>query len=210
MMQDDGLSIEIEWNKYMLHQELIHDWTCRLEHIFDRPFELEGSEFLGQNYHITKFIGFDAGNGYDDIESTCQRLGIELSDVEAVYPCSPIQDSLMLSQLRQPNGVYDQCFLFKILPSDDRVSGPDSTRLAEAWTSVVAKHPILRTEFAQDDSGSFLQLVLRSIDPDIECLPLKDEDALPEVWETGSRTAGILPLSGKVLHGLKIYTTQAS
>ncbi|KAI3395912.1 hypothetical protein diail_622, partial [Diaporthe ilicicola] len=207
MMQGDSLELEIEWNKQMLHQDRIRDWTSRLQAAFDRSFGLEFSQNIVQDSHKTHTTGLVSRNGYGGIETTCQKLGIELSDVEAVYPCSPIQDSLMLSQLRQPNGVYNQHFLFRVLQSDKRVDDPDSTKLAEAWKSVVAKHPILRTVFAQDDSGSFLQLVLRATDPDIQCMPLKDEGQLSEVWATGSKTAGVSPLSGKVLHGLKIYRT---
>lgn len=207
--QGDGLVLEIEWNKYMLHQDRVRDWTSRLEVMFDGPSALDNSRILGRHCRDPKFIGMDPGNGFNDIESTCRKLGIELSDAEAIYPCSPIQDSIMLSHLRQPNGVYSQHFLFRILPSDNQGHSLDSTRLAEAWKSVVAKHPILRTIFAQQDSGSFFQIVLRSIDADIQCLALKDEDALSEVWATKSDIAGNSPLSGKVLHNLRIYTTHS-
>lgn len=208
-MQSDGLVLEIEWNRYMLHQERIRDWTTRLETAFDRLFDIENPEKLNRDCRIPKILGIDTRNGNNAIESTCQRLGVELRNVEAVYPCSPIQDSLMLSQLRQPNGVYSQHFLFKISPSAKKAHDLDSRRLAEAWKFVVAKHSILRTVFAQDDSGSFLQIVLRSIDADIHCLPLEDEEALSEVWEAGSKTASISPLNGKILHGLNIYTAQS-
>lgn len=208
-MQSDGLVLEIEWNKFMLHQERIRDWATRLETTFAQLFEIGNSQILGQGCWVPKVIGIHTSSGYDAIESTCQRLGVELSDVEAVYPCSPIQDSLMLSQLRQPNGVYSQHFLFRVAPLDKQVYELDSRRMEDAWKSVVAKHSILRTVFAQDDSGSFLQFVLRSIDADVECLPLEDEDALSEVWATASKMAGISPLNGRVLHGLKIYTTQS-
>lgn len=209
IMQSDGLVLEIEWNKFMLHQERIRDWATRLEATFDQLFGIGNSQVLGQGCCVPKVIGIHTSNGYDAIESTCQRLGVELSDVEAVYPCSPIQNSLMLSQLRQPNGFYSQHFLFRVVPSDKQVYELDPRRLAEAWKSVVAKHSILRTVFAQDDSGSFFQLVLRSIDADVQCLPLEDKEALSEVWATGSKMAGVSPLNGKVLHGLKIYTTQS-
>lgn len=209
MMQGDGLVLEIEWNKHMLHQERIRDWTTRLEAAFDRLSELGNLQILGRDCRIPKVIGIDTGNRHSVIESTCQRLGVELSDVEAAYPCSPIQDSLMLSQLRQQNGVYSQHFLFRVAPSDKQAYELDSRRLVEAWKSVVAKHSILRTVFAQDDSGSFLQLVLRSIDADVQCLPLEDVEALSEVWATGSKITSTSPLNGKVLHGLKIYTTNS-
>lgn len=209
IVQDDSLVLEIEWNKHMLHQEQIRSWINRLEATLDRLFDSGNSQKLDRDIRTPKIFGIDTRKAYEVIEPTCQRLGVELSDVEAVYPCSPIQDSLMLSQLRHPNGVYSQHFMFRIIPSDKKVHGLDSRRLAEAWKSVVAKHSILRTVFAQDDSGSFLQLVLRSINADVQCLPLENEETLSEVWATGSQLAGISPLNGKVLHSLKIYTTNS-
>lgn len=209
MMQGDGLVLEIEWSKQMLHQERIRDWTARLEAAFDRFLDIGDLQMTDQTCRVPKVIGIDTGGGYSAIDSMCQRLGVELSDVEAVYPCSPLQDSLMLSQLRQPNGVYSQQFVFRVVPSDRQVHRLDPGSLAEAWKSVVAKHSILRTIFAESDSGAFLQLVLRSVDAEVQCLPLEDEKALSEVWATGSTTAGISPLDGKVLHNLKIYTTQS-
>lgn len=118
MMQGDGL-LEIEWNKHMLHQEPIRDWTTRLEAAFDRIFEIGNSQILGRDCRVPKVIGIDTGNAYDAIESKCQRLGVELSDVEAVYLCFPVQDSLMLSQSRRPNGVYqDYTPMFSTLTRD--------------------------------------------------------------------------------------------
>lgn len=207
MMQGDGLVFEIEWSKHMLHQERIRDWTARLEAAFDRILDI--LQMTDQTCRVPKVIGIDTGGGYGVIKSMCRRLGVELSDVEAVYPCSPLQDSLMLSQLRQPNGIYRQQFVFRIVPSDRQVHRLDPGSLAEAWKSVVAKHSILRTIFAEGDSGVFLQFVLRSVDAEVQCLPLEDEEALSEVWATGSAMAGVSALDGKVLHSLKIYTTQS-
>lgn len=116
----------------------------------------------------------------------------------------------MLSQLRQPNGVYSQQFVFRIVPSGTQVHRLGSGSLAKAWKSVVAKHSILRTIFAEGDSGAFVRLVLRSVAAEVQCLPLEDEKALSEVWATtGSAMADISPLDGKVLHSLKIYKTQS-
>lgn len=208
MMQGDDLVLEIEWNKHMLHQEeQICEWTSRLEAAFQHI-----SQNVAQGRKIPTVFGIDTGKGCDGIESTCEKLGLELSDVEAIYPCSPIQDSLMLSQLRQPNGVYNQHFLFRVSLLDKEVHSLDSTRLAKAWKSVVAKHAVLRTMFSQDESGSFLQIVLRHIDPDVQCLALEDEEdeeALYEMWANESRMAGVSPLAGKIMHCLQIYTTRS-
>lgn len=204
--QDEDLVLEVEWSKCMLHQERIRDWISRLETAFHRS--TGGNPLhLGQDQQSPDIFGMSREKGHQHIESTCQLLGIELSNVKAAYPCSPIQDSLMLSQLRQPNGVYSQHFLFRVLSSNNQQQGPDPRRLANAWKSVVAKHSILRTIFSQDDSGLFLQIVLRHIDPEIQYLTLEDERELSEVWANESKLPGNLPLSGRIMHCLKIYTT---
>lgn len=205
-MQDDDLVLEVEWSKLMLHQELIRDWISRVETVFHRSAGGTPEEFT-HSHQAPKIFGVSREQGYDHIKSTCQMLGIEPSNVEAAYPCSPIQDSLMLSQLRQPNGVYSQHFLFRVLSSDNQLKAPDSTRLANAWKTVVAKHSILRTIFSQHDSGLFLQIVLHHIDPDVQHLTLEDESQLSKIWASESKSPGNSPLSGRIMHCLKIYTT---
>ncbi|KAL4874810.1 hypothetical protein BJY04DRAFT_224650 [Aspergillus karnatakaensis] len=83
--------------------------------------------------------------------------------VEDVYPCSPIQEGILLSQLRDPNQ-YISNGIFE-MHSSRKESGIDLARLKEAWSMVVARHPILRTIFIDSirKGGSFDQVVLKNV-----------------------------------------------
>ncbi|GKT94769.1 nonribosomal peptide synthetase [Colletotrichum tofieldiae] len=106
-----------------------------------------------------------------------------------------------MSQLKSPNSLYNQHFLFKL--SGQEPLDPD--RLLLAWKNVVTSQSILRTVFLEDDSGNFLQVVLRSVDPNVEVLSLEDEGDLATLWAQQSHSTGIAPLHGNILHRLQIY-----
>lgn len=90
------------------------------------------------------------------------KLGLNgFSDVEDVYPCSPIQQGLLLSQARAP-GNYEIDFMYAV--SAKLGSTVDIGRLLSSWQQVVSRHPILRTLFTKSiaDDGQYHQVVLRS------------------------------------------------
>jgi amino acid adenylation domain-containing protein/non-ribosomal peptide synthase protein (TIGR01720 family) len=84
-------------------------------------------------------------------------------DVEDVYPCSPMQEGLLLSQSRM-SGSYEVQFMFEVTPS--QASAPlDVEKLVMAWQQVVDRHAILRTVFVDSvsEDGLFDQIVLKSV-----------------------------------------------
>ncbi|TEA18778.1 Nonribosomal peptide synthetase 8 [Colletotrichum sidae] len=205
--KDDKMSIEIEWNSQMSHQDQLKDWVSSLEQTLKHTTDRLASQVLPSS--PVESLPFSVGIKSKKLNSVMDlaksRLGLRLSEIQAVYPCSPIQDSLMLSQLKEPTDVYSQHFLFK-LSSQKQL---DPRRLAASWKQVVATHHILRTVFLEGEDGTFLQIVLKSVTPAIEIMPLEDESTLPAIWARHSSSTGPSPLSGKVLHKLKVYTTSS-
>ena len=61
-------------------------------------------------------------------------------DVEAVYPCSPMQEGILLSQARDPE-YYDIRVLWEV------AGEVDMDRLRSTWSRLVERHPLLRTIF---------------------------------------------------------------
>jgi amino acid adenylation domain-containing protein len=104
------------------------------------------------------------------IRNTLPRLGLTLSQVEDVYPCTPTQEGILLQQARFPKMYYPR-FEFDICVSE---TGPpvDVGRLQWAWHKIVARHPILRTVFVDNLPGraGFAQLVLRMSDQTAFCI----------------------------------------
>ena len=83
-----------------------------------------------------------------------ERLGLDLSRIEDVYPLSPMQQGMLFHSLRDAgSGVY-------VNQISVEVSGLDAGRLGRAWHEVTACHQILRTGFLwRELSGSPLQVV---------------------------------------------------
>lgn len=96
--------------------------------------------------------------------------GLTLDRVENIYPCSPIQEGLILSQMKSP-GLYKSSFMFEIVHSSPTdVIRPEKIR--EAWNKVVSRHSSLRTIFITNTfrTGTYHQVVLKELDADTVCL----------------------------------------
>lgn len=103
---------------------------------------------------------------YDNLdrmsEELLPRAGLDdFSAIEDIYPCSPMQQGLVLSQLREA-GNYEVSFIYEVKPSGKKVIDVDV--LLAAWQEVVNRHPILRTIFIDSvcDESLSDQLVLRN------------------------------------------------
>jgi non-ribosomal peptide synthase protein (TIGR01720 family) len=80
--------------------------------------------------------------------------------VEDMYSCSPTQQGIFLSQLRDPQR-YNVVAYFRVFPSPGHDS-IDLVRMENAWKAVVARHQILRTIILDNmaEHQSLLQVVL--------------------------------------------------
>ncbi|KAH8896009.1 acetyl-CoA synthetase-like protein [Thozetella sp. PMI_491] len=106
-------------------------------------------------------------------------LGVTKENVEHVYPCSPIQEGILLSQARQP-GSYLVRQVFRVQSNtNDPV---DVKRLRTSWQSVVHRHSILRTIFVEQSSTTddphFYQVVLKNFSPNIKMLKYSAGDVV--------------------------------
>lgn len=93
-------------------------------------------------------------------------------EVEEVYPCSPTQEGMLLSQLRDPKA-YLFYVVFEVTGANSRQT-VDPLKLITSWQKVVDRHAALRTVFVNSTykGGSFDQAVLKNVDSDvihIEC-----------------------------------------
>ncbi|KAJ5243117.1 uncharacterized protein N7469_001444 [Penicillium citrinum] len=116
--------------------------------------------------------------------NTFRKLGIRSkAEVEDIYPCSPMQEGLLLSQLRD-SSAYMFHTIFEI--KDARAGKVDPERLARSWNLLVDRHPVLRTIFIDSNysGGSFDQLVLKKLDDivlRVECLDSEVEEKLAAI-----------------------------
>ncbi|UPJ46488.1 non-ribosomal peptide synthase/polyketide synthase [Bradyrhizobium sp. 200] len=95
-----------------------------------------------------------------------EKLGLDWSRVEDIYPLSPMQQGMLFHSLRDAgSGVY-------VNQVSVEIRGLDAERFRSAWREVTARHPMLRTGFLwRELSGSPLQAVYRDA-----AAPFEQED----------------------------------
>jgi amino acid adenylation domain-containing protein len=90
---------------------------------------------------------------FENVAEACNVLAQEIEDV---YPCSPLQESLFAASLLS-SGSYQARIAFDLAPE------VDFHRLCASWEAVYQKHPILRTRIVLDHQEriQYLQVVMR-------------------------------------------------
>jgi amino acid adenylation domain-containing protein len=118
---------------------------------------------------------------YDELDQLMNRsvrsLGLSVSEVQDIYPCSPIQQGLLLSQMRS-QGASDVRITFEASPSAGSHT-VNADRLKLAWLHVVRRHPALSTVFAQDTAAQdalFYQILVNDPVPSIHCIQTEQDD----------------------------------
>ncbi|KAH7356226.1 hypothetical protein BKA66DRAFT_428480 [Pyrenochaeta sp. MPI-SDFR-AT-0127] len=89
--------------------------------------------------------------------TVAQALSIDPSAIEALAPCTPLQQGMIARYLNSKQGLYFNSFKVKL---NDNV---DEGRLRAAWENVYASTQILRTVFANTEDG-YVQAVLCNVD----------------------------------------------
>lgn len=93
----------------------------------------------------------------------------QVSEVEDIYPCAPIQEGIQLSKMDPSAPDYNVVATISIDPiRDDDVI--DMKLVRHSWQQVVDRHPILRTIFVESvDYGRFSdQIILLRSEADIQ------------------------------------------
>ncbi|KAI4152398.1 MAG: hypothetical protein L6R39_001827, partial [Caloplaca ligustica] len=185
------LRFSFTYNKHMKHQERIAQWinTCQ-ETLTTMPKTLAEMSFQPtlSDYSLLSL-------SYENLDKLVDRF--DIGNVEDIYPCSQIQQGLLISTQRDA-GFYAIEGLYKV-SSDTPV---DSDRIAKAWQRVVDRHASLRTIFV-DSLGEELydQIVLRQVEANIIQLSCESEAEVKQVFNSQP------PLNHDPAHRLTICTT---
>jgi non-ribosomal peptide synthase protein (TIGR01720 family) len=180
----ERLNVAFTYNHKMQHQGSIHRWILQCKQTLDKDIltlktatpepTLSDYPLLPINYHGLQML----------TASTFRKAGIRnKDDVEDIYPCSPMQEGLLLSQLRDPNA-YMFHTVFEI--KDGKSGKVDAEGVARAWQTLVDRHPVLRTIFVDSNytGGSFDQLVLKNLSDNIlrvQCQDSQVEEKLAAI-----------------------------
>jgi non-ribosomal peptide synthase protein (TIGR01720 family) len=162
-------NISFSWNRHLAHQQLIQEWPnqivrsirsiCELLPTLDaRQRTLVDYEFLDLDYP-----------GLDHLETRIipKIITLNSSEIEDIYPCPPMVDGILLSQLKG-SGSYETTQRYHIRPRNPHVI--DIERLSVAWLAVVDRHPSLRSVFIEsaNNTTAFNQVLLNSCRPEIK------------------------------------------
>ncbi|POS73955.1 peptide synthetase [Diaporthe helianthi] len=222
----DTLCGEITWNKNMARQPELFAWASLFETVLvdfqstllntlplppmdsfpEKRVHQSASYSVPMEMPVTIHTSRDTSARI--LAFAQDQFELCAKDIELIYPCSPIQESIMLSQLKPSQesalDVYEQQFLFEVIPPHTS-NQIDTLRLHEAWMEIVQRHAIMRTIFVEDNAG-FFQVVLRQHSPDVRVVLAQEVTATdtpgPEDMQKGHRLGH--PLSGSVLHNLTI------
>ncbi|KAE8368382.1 hypothetical protein BDV27DRAFT_154089 [Aspergillus caelatus] len=172
------LGVSFFFNRDMGRQEQIRDWVNRCEKVIQSAVQdlvASSMEHTLSDFPLMR-ISYPALSNFTN--TVLPTLGISPDNVEDLYPCSPIQEGILLSQTRQP-GTYEVRQLFEVVPRSD-VGAVDLPRLLKAWQQTVDRHSILRTVFIGSLSGDgvYDQLVLRSYQATVHHLTFSGVDVV--------------------------------
>ncbi|KAL6233521.1 hypothetical protein BDW75DRAFT_241920 [Aspergillus navahoensis] len=206
----DELRISFNFNRHMKHQEKIRDWAgSYVNAIRALASELSGAPptFTVTDFPLLHLTHENLRVLQDEI---LPEAGVNGAEVEDIYPCSPIQQGILMSQVKSPSEYYiQQSFEIKSLTSSVKL---DHGRLLAAWQVLVNRHPMLRTRFIRSASGSsermFDQVVLKSCKAEVELVECTDDD-LPTHLAVKA-TLEERHVDKRIGHNLTIYSTSSN
>lgn len=115
----------------------------------------------------------------DLLNATASRFGLtDLNVIEDLYPCSPMQEGLLLSQAKQ-HDLYKVRSVWKVMPPVGHKS-INVENLKQAWVALISRHQVLRTYFVESgfENANFLQVCLRKVEEPVHIIQLSGLDDL--------------------------------
>lgn len=195
---DHGVAkIKFLYNRNSLHAERITTWVQNYEHLL---YEAIGRlRFADPELTLSDIPQlWVTGVTYDGLAKLNQTIMTELGvnsvkDVEAVYPVTPLQQSILISQAKQlqlspggdlraedngysyvpsvsQNGNANACHIHTMYEFSSPNGSPvDLERICAAWSQVVARYAALRTVFVESvaEEGLFDAIVLKRASPNM-------------------------------------------
>lgn len=171
------MKLSFSYNKQMKHQSSITTWVAEcqyllrqapdnlIQHKIERTlgdFPLLPLAYHGLGKLVKKLLEIDVSS---------------LEEIEDIYPCSPMQRGILLSQMKDPDKyAYQSVFEIRSAQNGCIV---DLERLEKAWRSVVQRHATLRTVFIDSvgQEGLMDQIVIKQVNARTVRLKCCDTDA---------------------------------
>ncbi|KAG8676481.1 Non-ribosomal peptide synthetase FpNRPS4 [Fusarium poae] len=197
----DVLSFSFSYNRQMKHQHCILEWIKNFSDSLQTAVKrMSQAKPEPQDPDISLLpLAF---RGASKVDARLAETGISFwNDVEAVYPCSPVQMGILFAQIRNPKFYsYSVTFGIDCVEPSHNV---DVHRLEDAWQRVVQRHSTLRTIFVDSllEEGGIYQVVLRNYCTEVSVFECADDERLQMM---GDRLSPQI-MSSRPPHHLSIF-----
>jgi non-ribosomal peptide synthase protein (TIGR01720 family) len=181
-VENGVLTMSFAFHDGIKHRHLVQQWV---EACSDTLHELvqTTSQQLGTKLTLADLPHLRTT--YDELdallETTLPNAGVEARNIQDIYPCSPMQTALLVSQAMDPK-LYAVRYVWEVQPRSSKAVSAD--KLIMAWKQVVQQHPMLRTVFVQasssidgESTSAYTQVVLKYFEPNV--LVCEDATAFP-------------------------------
>ncbi|KAM5498326.1 NRPS cluster protein [Microsporum canis] len=194
-----SLQFEFMYSREMQHQDAIRHWIRSCASSLHEA--IEGLLVHEESPTLSDFPLLPLTyNGLTQLTTEIlPQLGISLNDIDEIYPCLPMQEGILLSQIRN-NSHYQTRTMIELVSSNGAI---DTVRVRDAWQQVTNRHPSLRTVFVKSSlSGAMYdQLVLKSMQAQVRILPRARNHEAAEILYKERRNFSEL---GQPLHLLTV------
>jgi non-ribosomal peptide synthase protein (TIGR01720 family) len=174
-VQNGRIVASIVFDKAMGHQDNIKAWIEEYQAVLVRMAETLVN--TPHDWTLGDFpLAFTSYSHIDEFrESWLDQLHITLNDIEDIFPCSPVQEGMLLARSRD-HTLYQPWSLIEVRAHAQEVP-LNVDRLVQAWSVVVLRHSLLRAIFIDRFPGSdrVMQVILKNPNPAIRILRPEDE-----------------------------------
>ncbi|KAF5719487.1 non-ribosomal peptide synthetase [Fusarium mundagurra] len=191
---DEGVSFTLMYNQHMLHQDGIEKWVSNCKEILTATTRKLAETPSAPTLSDFPLLPISYTDLHEIMTTHLPSAHVSLDMVEDMYPCSPMQTGILLSQLLDPSQYLFHVVLQLTLPDGSAI---DTAKLLQACHRAIERHPALRTIFIDSlrQGGSFDQVVLRPVDSRISTIKCREIDVMAELnsrslGETNKRHAG--------------------
>ncbi|KAF4342274.1 non-ribosomal peptide synthetase [Fusarium beomiforme] len=177
---DEGINFTFMFNRHMLHQESIEKWVSNCREVL-----IETAKTLVDAPPTPSLSDFPLMPiGYADLDEIITKhlrtAHVSFDNVEDIYPSSPMQTGILLSQLLDSS---QYLFHLVLQVSSPGGSSIDTSKLAQAYHQVIDRHAALRTTFIPSSrhGSSFDQVVLNNVASRVRTIQCREIDVMAEL-----------------------------
>lgn len=158
---DGQIQMHFMYNRWMKSQKGIRRWIAEcqrtLEEMVETLAKIKTPQPTMADFPLLPLESYER---LDRVLKTLPATGVATYDqVEDIYPCSAIQEGMLLSQIKNP-GSYWSFTAFGVKLKSGAI---ETSKLATAWQKVVNRHQALRTVIVDSvcKGGVFDQIVVK-------------------------------------------------